>query len=106
MKGAPLASSSSVDSALGGAGAGAGSSAATVTLDRLTSTVSSSSSVGGVGDDEEFGVVGLRPLLGRRGRGGANSGGVLHRVGHHQSKWQRTVQEQRRNIYDKRTMLN
>ncbi len=34
------------------------------------------------------------------------AGGVLHRVGHQQSKWQKTVQEQRRHIYDKRTMLN
>ena len=33
-------------------------------------------------------------------------GGVLHRVGNQQSKWQRTVMEQRRNIYDRRTILN
>jgi len=31
---------------------------------------------------------------------------VLNRVGQQQSKWQRTVRQQRRNIYDKRTMLN
>ena len=31
---------------------------------------------------------------------------VFHRVGHQQSKWQRKVQEQRRNIYDRRTILN
>jgi hypothetical protein len=31
---------------------------------------------------------------------------VLDRVGHQQSKWQRQVQQQRRNIYDRRTMLN
>jgi hypothetical protein len=31
---------------------------------------------------------------------------VFDRVGHQQSKWQRNVQQQRRNIYDRRTMLN
>ncbi|XP_059082925.1 proton-transporting V-type ATPase complex assembly regulator TMEM9-like isoform X1 [Tigriopus californicus] len=36
----------------------------------------------------------------------SNPGSVLHRVGHQQSKWQRTVQEQRRNIYDRRAILN
>jgi len=30
---------------------------------------------------------------------------VLDRVGQQQSKWQRNVQQQRRNIYDRRTML-
>ena len=34
------------------------------------------------------------------------AGGVLHRVGNQQSKWQKTVMEQRRNIYDRRTILN
>lgn len=34
------------------------------------------------------------------------STGVLNRVGHQQDKWKRQVQEQRRNIYDKHTMLN
>ncbi|CAL8105043.1 unnamed protein product [Orchesella dallaii] len=34
------------------------------------------------------------------------AGGVLNRVGHQQSKWKRQVQEQRRNIYDRHTMLN
>jgi len=32
--------------------------------------------------------------------------GVLDKVGAQQDKWKRQVQEQRRNIYDKRTMLN
>ena len=64
------------------------------------------------GSDDEVGVT-------MRG-GGASGGGevvgmmtirgapgsVLHRVGHQQSKWQKQVQEQRRNIYDKRTILN
>jgi len=34
------------------------------------------------------------------------SSSVLNRVGHEQSKWKRQVQEQRKNIYDKHTMLN
>lgn len=33
-------------------------------------------------------------------------GNVLNRVGHQQDKWKRQVQEQRRNIYDRHTMLN
>jgi flagellar biosynthesis/type III secretory pathway M-ring protein FliF/YscJ len=32
--------------------------------------------------------------------------GVLDRVGHQQDKWKRQVREQRRNIYDRHTMLN
>lgn len=32
--------------------------------------------------------------------------GVLNRVGHSQTKWQRQVKEQRKNIYDNHTMLN
>lgn len=31
---------------------------------------------------------------------------VLNRVSHHQDKWKRQVQEQRKNIYDRHTMLN
>uniref|UniRef100_A0A1A9WX58 Uncharacterized protein n=1 Tax=Glossina brevipalpis TaxID=37001 RepID=A0A1A9WX58_9MUSC len=31
---------------------------------------------------------------------------VLNRVGHQQDKWKRQVREQRRHIYDRRTMLN
>lgn len=31
---------------------------------------------------------------------------VLNRVGQQQNKWKKQVQEQRRNIYDKHTMLN
>lgn len=31
---------------------------------------------------------------------------VLNRVGHQQDKWKRQVREQRRNIYDRHTMLN
>ncbi|KAF7381202.1 hypothetical protein HZH68_016077 [Vespula germanica] len=33
-------------------------------------------------------------------------GNVLNRVGHQQDKWKRQVREQRRNIYDRHTMLN
>lgn len=32
--------------------------------------------------------------------------GVLNRVGHQQDKWKRQVQEQRRHIYDRHTILN
>lgn len=42
--------------------------------------------------------------------GGGSSGGargnVLNRVGHQQDKWKRQVREQRKNIYDRHTMLN
>lgn len=31
---------------------------------------------------------------------------VLNRVGHQQDKWKKQVREQRRNIYDRHTMLN
>uniref|UniRef100_A0A8D8QG66 Uncharacterized protein CG1161 n=1 Tax=Cacopsylla melanoneura TaxID=428564 RepID=A0A8D8QG66_9HEMI len=37
---------------------------------------------------------------------GMRSGNVLNRVGHQQDKWKRQVMEQRKNIYDKHTMLN
>ncbi|XP_025833141.1 uncharacterized protein CG1161 [Agrilus planipennis] len=46
------------------------------------------------------------------GMGGPSShnmsvrGNVLNRVGHQQDKWKRQVKEQRKNIYDKHTMLN
>ncbi|XP_077302567.1 uncharacterized protein CG1161 [Arctopsyche grandis] len=33
-------------------------------------------------------------------------GNVLNRVGHQQDKWKQQVREQRRNIYDRHTMLN
>ena len=33
-------------------------------------------------------------------------GNVLNRVGHQQDKWKKQVKEQRRNIYDRHTMLN
>ena len=48
-------------------------------------------------------MVTLRPSASEGASGG---GGVLHRVGNQQSKWQKTVMEQRRNIYDRRTILN
>jgi hypothetical protein len=31
---------------------------------------------------------------------------MLNRVGQQQTKWKKQVQEQRKNIYDKHTMLN
>jgi len=37
---------------------------------------------------------------------GDPSSSVLNRVGRQQSKWKNQVQEQRRNIYDRHTMLN
>lgn len=33
-------------------------------------------------------------------------GNVFNRVGHEQDKWKKQVKEQRRNIYDRHTMLN
>ena len=62
----------------------------------------SSSPDGGGGGDVN--LVTLRSV----GGVGAGAGGdsVLHRVGNQQIKWQRTVIEQRRNIYDRRTILN
>lgn len=33
-------------------------------------------------------------------------GNVLNRVGHQQDKWKKQVREQRKNIYDRHTMLN
>lgn len=36
----------------------------------------------------------------------SSSVNVLNRVSHHQDKWKRQVQEQRKNIYDRHTMLN
>ena len=50
-------------------------------------------------------MVTLRPSA-SDGESGGGGGGVLHRVGNQQSKWQKTVMEQRRNIYDRRTILN
>lgn len=35
-----------------------------------------------------------------------SAGNVLDRVNYKQTKWQQTIQEQRRNIYDKHSMLN
>ncbi|XP_075229431.1 uncharacterized protein CG1161 [Lycorma delicatula] len=37
---------------------------------------------------------------------GVRGGNVLNRVGHQQDKWKKQVREQRRNIYDRHTMLN
>lgn len=34
------------------------------------------------------------------------TGNVMNRVTHQQDKWKRQVREQRRNIYDRHTMLN
>jgi len=55
----------------------------------------------------EFGAEGTtsgeNEIQNRARRSGS---GVLDKVGAQQDKWKRQVQEQRRNIYDKRTMLN
>lgn len=45
-----------------------------------------------------------RPV--RMAASGVASGNVLNRVGLQQDRWKRQVQEQRRNIYDRHTMLN
>lgn len=51
-------------------------------------------------DDESSGPsVSSHPM-------GVRSGNVLNRVGHQQDKWKRQVREQRKNIYDRHTMLN
>lgn len=69
----------------------------------------STSSPAAGGDAEivvgEVNMVTLRPSSSSEA-GGGGGGGVLHRVGNQQSKWQKTVMEQRRNIYDRRTILN
>ncbi|XP_016914458.1 uncharacterized protein CG1161 [Apis cerana] len=50
-------------------------------------------------DDDSSTTPGTFHAMGERGN-------VLNRVGHQQDKWKRQVREQRRNIYDRHTMLN
>ena len=50
-------------------------------------------------EDELSGGEGVSHAMGVRSN-------VLNRVGHQQDKWKRQVREQRRNIYDRHTMLN
>ncbi|XP_053624078.1 uncharacterized protein CG1161-like [Plodia interpunctella] len=50
-------------------------------------------------EDDESTVSGPSQPIGARGN-------VLNRVTHQQDKWKRQVREQRRNIYDRHTMLN
>ncbi|KAK9300858.1 hypothetical protein QLX08_006567 [Tetragonisca angustula] len=50
-------------------------------------------------DDDSSTAPGTFHAMGERGN-------VLNRVGHQQDKWKRQVREQRRNIYDRHTMLN
>ncbi|KAJ0183999.1 hypothetical protein K1T71_000422 [Dendrolimus kikuchii] len=50
-------------------------------------------------EDEDGTVGGPSQAMGPRGN-------VLNRVTHQQDKWKRQVREQRRNIYDRHTMLN
>ncbi|XP_026331834.1 uncharacterized protein CG1161-like [Hyposmocoma kahamanoa] len=50
-------------------------------------------------EDDEGSVSGPSQQMGVRGN-------VLNRVTHQQDKWKRQVREQRRNIYDRHTMLN
>jgi len=54
-------------------------------------------------EDEEAADAGAAPGMAQPLRVRPN---VLGRVGHQQDKWKRQVQEQRRNIYDRHTMLN
>ncbi|KAK8737335.1 hypothetical protein OTU49_004449, partial [Cherax quadricarinatus] len=54
-------------------------------------------------EDDDAGVVGGAPGMAQPLRVRPN---VLGRVGHQQDKWKRQVQEQRRHIYDRHTMLN
>lgn len=51
------------------------------------------------GQDDSSVAAGTFHPMGERGN-------VLNRVGHQQDKWKRQVREQRRNIYDRHTMLN
>uniref|UniRef100_A0A131Y6C1 Putative secreted protein n=1 Tax=Ixodes ricinus TaxID=34613 RepID=A0A131Y6C1_IXORI len=50
--------------------------------------------------------VNLDEALPMQQRTRRSSSSVLNKVGQQQDKWKRQVQEQRRNIYDKHTMLN
>lgn len=50
-------------------------------------------------EDDMSGGEGVSHAMGVRSN-------VLNRVGHQQDKWKRQVREQRRNIYDRHTMLN
>ncbi|KAJ8736839.1 hypothetical protein PYW07_000110 [Mythimna separata] len=50
-------------------------------------------------EDDESTLGGPSQQMGARGN-------VLNRVTHQQDKWKRQVREQRRNIYDRHTMLN
>lgn len=54
--------------------------------------------------DEELNMEEPLPVHQQRTRRSSSS--VLNKVGQQQDKWKRQVQEQRRNIYDKHTMLN
>ncbi|KAL1429165.1 hypothetical protein MTO96_016609 [Rhipicephalus appendiculatus] len=54
--------------------------------------------------DEELHLEEPLPVHQQRTRRSSSS--VLNKVGQQQDKWKRQVQEQRRNIYDKHTMLN
>jgi len=60
-------------------------------------------------DDESVGTIGggraPHPVRLTSTAGGPSTG-VLNRVGRQQTKWKNQVQEQRRNIYDRHTMLN
>lgn len=53
--------------------------------------------------DEELHMEEPLPIQQRTRR---SSSSVLNKVGQQQDKWKRQVQEQRRNIYDRHTMLN
>jgi len=57
-------------------------------------------------DDESVGGGRTSHPLRMTNTEGGPPANVLNRVGHHQSKWKRQVQEQRKNIYDRHTMLN
>lgn len=50
--------------------------------------------------DESAGAPAGSHQMGMRGSN------VLNRVGHQQDKWKKQVKEQRKNIYDRHTMLN
>lgn len=68
-------------------------------------TLSSSSATGGVGI-AGVGIMGATATPGSSIHPLGARGNVLNRVGHQQDKWKRQVREQRKNIYDRHTMLN
>uniref|UniRef100_A0A1B6ERE5 TMEM9 family protein n=1 Tax=Cuerna arida TaxID=1464854 RepID=A0A1B6ERE5_9HEMI len=73
-----------------------------ICLDPLLNKRAKSSYVEHTNEDDESGGV----PAGSSHQMGVRGGNVLNRVGHQQDKWKKQVREQRKNIYDRHTMLN